>query len=208
MSGIIGTARCAAIMPRLRGPATRDQHAPDRGQRARAAWRKATAGEKMKGFSDFEIDSLSGEPDLLGSLRGEVVLVVNVASECGYTSQYQGLQELHQQLCEQGFSVIGLPCNQFGAQEPGSPRQIMDFCQSRFGVTFPLGVKIEVNGPDRHPLYAWLTDPENGYQGDITWNFEKFLIGRDGQVIARYPPGTEAGDPVLLQDIAQALAPS
>ncbi len=160
----------------------------------------------MRAFSDFEIDSLGGEPDLLGSLRGDVVLVVNVASACGYTRQYRGLQDLHQELQAQGFSVLGLPCNQFGAQEPGSPREIMDFCQSRFGVTFPLGVKIEVNGPDRHPLYAWLTSPENGHPGDISWNFEKFLIGRNGQLIARYPPATEPGDPVLLQDIAEALA--
>jgi len=159
----------------------------------------------MRAFSDFEIDSLGGEPDLLGSLRGDVVLVVNVASACGYTSQYRGLQDLHQELHTQGFSVLGLPCNQFGAQEPGSPAEIMDFCQSRFGVTFPLGVKIEVNGPDRHPLYAWLTSPENGHPGDISWNFEKFLIGRNGQLIARYPPATEPGDPVLLQDIAEAL---
>lgn len=160
----------------------------------------------MRAFSDFEIDSLGGEPDLLGSLRGDVVLVVNVASACGYTSQYRGLQDLHQELHAEGFSVLGLPCNQFGAQEPGSPAEIMDFCQSRFGVTFPLGVKIEVNGPDRHPLYAWLTSPENGHPGDISWNFEKFLIGRNGQLIARYPPATEPGDPVLLQDIAEALA--
>ena len=160
----------------------------------------------MRDFSDFEIDSLGGEPDLLGSLRGEVVLVVNVASECGYTSQYKGLQDLHQDLHAEGFSVVGLPCNQFGAQEPGSPAQIIEFCQSRFGVTFPLGVKIEVNGPDRHPLYAWLTSSENGHPGDISWNFEKFLIGRNGQLIARYPPATEPGDPVLLQDIAEALA--
>jgi glutathione peroxidase len=159
----------------------------------------------MRDFSDFEIDSLGGEPDLLGSLRGEVVLVVNVASECGYTSQYKGLQDLHQDLHAEGFSVVGLPCNQFGAQEPGSPAQIIEFCQSRFGVTFPLGVKIEVNGPDRHPLYAWLTSSENGHPGDISWNFEKFLIGRNGQLIARYPPATEPGDPVLLQDIAEAL---
>lgn len=160
----------------------------------------------MKQFSDFEIDSLGGEPDVLAALRGRVVLVVNVASECGYTPQYAGLQALHEELEPQGFSVLGLPCNQFGGQEPGTPDQILGFCQQRYGVSFPLGVKIEVNGPDRHPLYGWLTDPVNGYPGDIAWNFEKFLIGRDGRVLARYPAATAPQDPVLLQDIADALA--
>ncbi len=160
----------------------------------------------MKQFSDFEIDSLGGEPDVLAALRGRVVLVVNVASECGYTPQYAGLQALHEELEPEGFSVLGLPCNQFGGQEPGTADQILGFCQQRYGVSFPLGVKIEVNGPDRHPLYAWLTDPVNGHPGDIAWNFEKFLIGRDGRVIARYPAATAPQDPVLLQDIADALA--
>ncbi len=160
----------------------------------------------MKQFSDFEIDSLGGEPDLLTDLQGMVVLVINVASECGYTPQYAGLQALHKELEGQGFSVLGIPCNQFGSQEPGGPAEILGFCQQRYGVSFPLGVKIEVNGPDRHPLYAWMTDPANGNPGDIAWNFEKFLIGRDGRVIARYPSATAPQDPVLLQDIADALA--
>lgn len=159
----------------------------------------------MKYFTDFAIDHLSGVPDLLGGLRGRVTLAVNVASECGYTPQYDGLQKLHEELSGQGFSVAGFPCNQFGAQEPGTADEIQAFCSGRFGVTFPISVKIEVNGDDRHPLYAWLTDPDNGFPGDIGWNFEKFLINRDGRVIARYPSGTDPHDAGLLQDIADAL---
>lgn len=162
----------------------------------------------MKRFTDFSIDHLSGEPDLLGALRGRVVLAVNVASECGYTNQYAGLQELHDELSGQGFAVAGFPCNQFGGQEPGSAAEIQAFCSSRFGVTFPMSVKIEVNGDDRHPLYAWLTDPDNGFPGDISWNFEKFLISRDGHALGRYPPGTDPHDGGLLQDIADALGDS
>ena len=161
----------------------------------------------MKRFTDFAIDRLSGEPDLLGTLAGNVILAVNVASECGYTPQYAGLQRLHDDLSQQGFCVVGFPCNQFGAQEPGSAAEIFAFCSDRFGVTFPLSVKIEVNGADRHPLYAWLTDPDHGFPGQISWNFEKFLIDRDGHLIGRYPPATEPHDPVLLQDIADALQP-
>jgi len=159
----------------------------------------------MKCFTDFAIDHLSGEPDLLGALRGHVALAVNVASECGYTPQYGGLQRLHEELSGQGFSVAGFPCNQFGGQEPGSAGEIQAFCSARFGVTFPMSVKIEVNGPDRHPVYAWLTHPDNGFPGDISWNFEKFLISRDGHVSGRYPSGTDPQDAGLLQDIADAL---
>jgi len=101
--------------------------------------------------------------------------------------------------------VVGFPCNQFGAQEPGSNDEIRDFCSTRFGVTFPLAAKLEVNGPGRHPLYQWLTDPAQGVPGDIEWNFEKFLIGRDGRVLRRYPSGTRPDDKGLLTDIADAL---
>lgn len=159
----------------------------------------------MTSFSDIKINRLNGEPDLLGPAKGDVVLVVNVASKCGYTPQYAGLEALHKELSGQGFRVIGFPCNQFGAQEPGSAEEIQSFCTTNFGVTFPVSEKIDVNGADRHPLYAWLTDDAQGVPGDIAWNFEKFLIGRDGAVRARYPAGTAPDDKGLLGDIADAL---
>ena len=156
-------------------------------------------------FFDIPVTGIQGEPDLLGPLRGRVVLAVNVASRCGYTPQYAGLEQLHDDLAGEGFVVVGFPCNQFGAQEPGSNDEIRDFCSTRFGVTFPLAAKLEVNGPGRHPLYQWLTDPAQGVPGDIEWNFEKFLIGRDGRVLRRYPSGTRPDDKGLLTDIADAL---
>lgn len=156
-------------------------------------------------FYDFEVPALDGGPDILGPLRGKVTLAVNVASQCGYTPQYAGLQELFEELKDKNVTVVGFPCNQFGAQEPGTAAEIQNFCSVNFGVTFPLSGKIEVNGGRRHPLYAWLTAPENGFPGDIGWNFEKFLIDRDGRVNCRYPAGTKPTDPGLLQDLANVL---
>jgi glutathione peroxidase len=159
----------------------------------------------MTGFYGFTVQGLDGSENILQAQRGKVTLAVNVASQCGYTPQYAGLEELYQELKDQNFTVIGFPCNQFGAQEPGTAAQIQDFCSVNFGVTFPLSAKIEVNGPHRHPLYAWLTAPENGFPGDIGWNFEKFLIDRGGRVSGRYPSGTKPTDPGLLQDLANVL---
>jgi len=158
-----------------------------------------------QGFFDFTVPSIDGSPDLLGPLKGQVVLAVNVASRCGYTPQYGGLEQLHRGLRGEGFAVVGFPCNQFGAQEPGSEKDIMKFCSITYDVTFPMSAKLEVNGAGRHPLYAWLTAPANGFPGDIGWNFEKFLVGRDGRVLKRYPPGTKPQDNGLMQDIANAL---
>ena len=159
----------------------------------------------MTQFFDFAVTGIQGEPDLLGALRGKAVLVVNVASRCGYTPQYSGLERLHGELAGEGFAVVGFPCNQFGAQEPGTELEIREFCSTRYDVTFPLAAKVEVNGPGRHPLYDWLTSPGNGHPGDIQWNFEKFLIGRNGRVIGRYPSGTKPEDNGLRTDIAEAL---
>ena len=133
------------------------------------------------------------------------MLAVNVASECGLTPQYEGLERLHRELHDQNFAVVGFPCNQFGAQEPGSEAEILAFCQTTYGVRFPLAAKLEVNGPARAPLYAWLTDAANGHPGDIEWNFEKFLIARDGRLLQRYPPTVKPENAGLLQDIADAL---
>jgi glutathione peroxidase len=159
----------------------------------------------MNNFYDFKMQGLDGNANILAPLRGAVALAVNVASQCGYTPQYAGLEELYQELKDKKFTVIGFPCNQFGAQEPGTAAEIQNFCSLNFGVTFPLSAKIEVNGPHRHPLYAWLTADENGFPGDIGWNFEKFLIDRDGRVNCRYPAGTKPTDPGLLQDLANIL---
>jgi glutathione peroxidase len=159
----------------------------------------------MSAFFDFKLNRLDGGEDLLGSLKGKVVLAVNVASRCGLTPQYTGLEELHEELAGENFAVVGFPCNQFGTQEPGSEKEIQAFCAANYGVTFPMSAKLEVNGADRHPLYAWLTDPANGFPGDIEWNFEKFLIGRDGRVLKRYTPTTPPRDKGLMQDIADAL---
>jgi glutathione peroxidase len=156
-------------------------------------------------FCDIPVQRIDGAADLLGPLRGKVVLAVNVASRCGLTPQYTGLEALHRELGDSNFSVVGFPCNQFGAQEPGTEQQIAQFCSTTYGVTFPLSSKLDVNGADRHPVYRFLTSPETGVAGDIAWNFEKFLIGRDGKVIRRYPPPTTPQDKALLQDIADAL---
>jgi glutathione peroxidase len=156
-------------------------------------------------FFDIAVRSLEGDADLLGPQRGKVVLAVNVASRCGLTPQYEQLEALHRELDGQGFTVIGFPCNQFGAQEPGTEREIAEFCSVNYGVTFPMSAKLDVNGADRHALYQYLTSPGTGIAGDIEWNFEKFLVGRDGRVLKRYPPGTEPRDAGLLQDVAEAV---
>ena len=159
----------------------------------------------MSGFYDIAVQGIDGSADLLGRLRGKVALAVNVASKCGLTPQYTGLEQLHRELQDQNFTVIGFPCNQFGAQEPGTEQQIVAFCQTKYDVTFPMSAKLEVNGPDRHALYRFLTAAQTGVPGDITWNFEKFLIGRDGKVLKRYPPPTKPQDSGIMQDIADAL---
>ena len=164
-----------------------------------------TSTGHMTNFYDFAVLGLDGTPNILAPLHGKVTLAVNVASKCGYTPQYAGLEELYQELKEQNFTIVGFPCNQFGAQEPGTAAQIQSFCSLTYGVSFPLAAKIDVNGAHRHPLYAWLTAKENGFPGDIGWNFEKFLIDRDGRVACRYPSGAKPTDPTFLQDLADVL---
>jgi glutathione peroxidase len=159
----------------------------------------------MSGFYDIAVRRIDGGADLLGALRGNVTLAVNVASRCGLTPQYAGLERLHRELSAERFTVVGVPCNQFGAQEPGSEAEIAAFCQASYGVSFPMSAKLDVNGAGRHPLYAFLTSAETGIAGDINWNFEKFLISRDGRVLKRYPPETRPEDRGLMQDIAEAL---
>ncbi len=147
---------------------------------------------------DIAVNTLSGEPASLGDLAGKTLLVVNVASKCGLTPQYTGLERLQERFAGQGFAVVGFPCNQFGGQEPGSAEEIAEFCSTR---------KIEVNGPGRHPLYAELTavPDASGEAGDIQWNFEKFLVAPDGTVIGRFRPMTDPEDPDLVAAIEASL---
>ena len=160
----------------------------------------------MSAFHDLTLDALDGKPLSLKTLKGQVVLVVNVASKCGLTPQYAALENLYQQYKEQGFSVLGLPCNQFAGQEPGTEEEIQTFCSLNYGVSFPLGSKVEVNGPDRHQLYRLLAGEGAEFPGDITWNFEKFLVGPDGRVLARFSPRTTPDDATVIQAIEKALA--
>ncbi len=160
----------------------------------------------MNNVYDFEAISIEGNPVNLDQFRGKVLLIVNTASACGFTPQFGGLEELHRQYVDQGLVVLGFPCNQFGHQDPGSNDEIGTFCQRNYGVSFPMMSKIDVKGPEAHPLYRWLTEQAPGILGSksIKWNFTKFLVGRDGQVIRRYAP-TDAPSK-LAKDIADALA--
>jgi glutathione peroxidase len=159
----------------------------------------------MSNLYDIAVRGIDGAPDLLGALRGRVTLAVNVASRCGLTPQYTALEQLQRELAAERFTVIGFPCNQFGAQEPGTEADIATFCSTTYGVSFPLSAKLEVNGANRHPVYRYLTAVDTGIPGEISWNFEKFLVGRDGRVLKRYPPETKPQDSGVLEDIAAAL---
>ena len=157
---------------------------------------------------DVPITSLEGTAGVLADQKGKVTLLVNVASFCGLTPQYEGLEKLYERFGPQGFSVVGIPCNQFGAQEPGTPDEIKRFCSTSFGVTFPLSEKIDVNGDTQHPLYQQLTPKADGegLTGDIRWNFEKFLVGRDGEVLERFSPMVEPENADVVAAIEKALA--
>ncbi len=157
---------------------------------------------------DTPIASLDGSPNALSDLNGTVTLVVNVASKCGLTPQYEQLEALHEQYASRGFSVLGVPCNQFMEQEPGTPEEIATFCSTTYGVTFPMTEKVDVNGDGRHPLYDQLTpvpDAE-GRDGDIQWNFEKFLVDGSGDVVARFAPTVVPDDPAVISAIESALS--
>lgn len=158
---------------------------------------------------DFHATSIDGQPADFASQRGKVLLIVNTASQCGFTPQFAGLEALWQRYRDRGLVVVGFPCNQFGAQEPGSAEEIETFCSTTYGVTFPMMEKIEVNGPGRHPIYAELTQVADaeGHTGDIRWNFEKFLVSPTGEVVKRYSPMVTPDDPGLVADI-EAILPS
>ena len=156
---------------------------------------------------DISIESLDGSPFDLSGFEGREVLVVNVASKCGLTPQYTGLEELQKRFADKGFSVLGVPCNQFGGQEPGSAEEIQTFCSTTYGVTFPMTEKVDVNGAKRHPLYRALTEfPDaRGDTGDIQWNFEKFIISPAGEVVARFRPPVDPGSDEVVEAIEAHL---
>jgi glutathione peroxidase len=161
----------------------------------------------MPTLHDFSARTIDGQEQPLSAYAGQVALVVNVASRCGLTPQYAGLQKLYEGLRSRGLVVLGFPCNQFAGQEPGSDADVKEFCSLRYGVEFPLFSKIEVNGAGRHPLYAWLTGEGAGPEpaGDVQWNFTKFLVGRDGRVAARFAPQTGPEARELVAALEEAL---
>ncbi|MGH8828224.1 MAG: glutathione peroxidase [Jiangellaceae bacterium] len=158
---------------------------------------------------DISISRLDGSPATLGRLTaGSPALLVNVASKCGLTPQYEALERLHEKYAERGFTVVGIPCNQFGGQEPGTSEEIAEFCSATYGVTFPMTEKVDVNGERRHDLYRTLVDvpDESGRSGDIRWNFEKFLVAADGELVARFSPQVVPDDERVIQAIENLLS--
>ena len=171
-----------------------------------AAPRLKAHNAAMPGIYDFEAQQIGGQTVPLAQFRGKPLLIVNTASACGFTPQFAGLEELHRKYGGRGLVVLGFPCNQFGSQDPGSNEEIASFCQVNYGVTFPMMAKIDVNGPEAHPLYRWLTAEAPGVLGSraIKWNFTKFLVGKDGRVLKRFAP-MDAPEK-LSKDIEAALA--
>lgn len=167
--------------------------------------------QAMVNILTTRLTTLAGEPTTFGELtKGAAALVVNVASKCGYTSQYEYLEALHRELGPRGFTVIGAPCNQFGGEEPGTPAEIQRFCSRRYEVSFPMTEKIKVNGKGRSPLYAALVDArdEGGYAGKVRWNFEKFLVAPDGRVVGRFDSETPPDAPRIRDAIEAVLPPA
>lgn len=160
----------------------------------------------MESIYDFTYTTIDGDAATLAPHRGKVLLIVNVASKCGFTPHYEGLEKLYRTYGDRGLVVVGFPCNQFKEQEPGTEREIRDFCRLTYGVTFPLAAKIDVNGPAEHPLYTFLKQrlPGDGDSSDITWNFTKFLVDRDGTAVRRYAPSTKPES--IEDDIVGLLA--
>jgi glutathione peroxidase len=163
-------------------------------------------GVNAKSIFEISVTNIDGQTTTLAPYRGRVLVIVNVASSCGYTGQYEGLQALYAKYQKRGLTVLGFPCNQFGGQESGSNAEIKEFCSANFHVTFPMFAKIDVNGTQRHPLYAALAGSGAAFPGDISWNFNKFLVGRDGVVLARFDSGVEPDSLVVQKAIEAALS--
>ena len=170
--------------------------------------RKVVAEAQVRSLYDTTFRSIRGDATSISAFRGKVLLIVNVASRCGYTPQYKGLEALYREHKDAGLVVIGFPCNQFLRQEPGTNAEVQTFCQVNYGVTFPLSEKIEVSGPNKHPLYAYLTGPGAAFPGRIAWNFTKFVVDRRGRVVARFSPRVDPTSPDLTEAVRKALAGS
>jgi glutathione peroxidase len=155
---------------------------------------------------DIAVKDIDGNDTTLNGYKGKVILIVNVASKCGFTPQYKNLEAVYEKYKDQGFVILGFPCNQFGSQEPGTDAEIKQFCTSKYFITFPLFDKIEVNGPNRHPLYVALAGESSPFPGNITWNFNKFLISRDGKILQRFDSKTKPDSPEATKAIEAALA--
>jgi glutathione peroxidase len=166
------------------------------------------AADKMNSIQDIPLNDINDQATSLKAYAGKVILLVNVASKCGFTPQYTGLEAIYQKYKDQGFVVIGVPANDFAHQEPGTAEEIKTFCKSKYDVTFPLIAKIHVIGAEKHPLYVALTGPTSAYPGDVKWNFSKFLIGRDGQLLGRFDSKVKPESPQLTKAIETALAKS
>lgn len=166
----------------------------------------SAVAEPMKSVTEIPLKDIDGKETTLKAQKARVLLVVNVASKCGLTPQYSALEALHRKYKDQGFSVVGIPCNDFGGQEPGTPAQIKEFCSTKYDVTFPIMEKVHVKGPEQHPLYTALTGKEAAFPGDIAWNFGKFLVSADGKVLKRFEPRTKPDDAEVMQAIEAALA--
>lgn len=157
-------------------------------------------------ITDIPLKDIDGKPTTLNSQKARVMLVVNVASRCGLTPQYTALEKLHRQYQARGFSVVGIPCNDFKGQEPGTAEEIKEFCKTKYDVSFPLMEKVHVKGPEQHPLYVALTGKDAAFPGDVAWNFGKFLVTSDGKVLKRFEPQTKPDDPEVIKAIEAALA--
>lgn len=164
-----------------------------------------TLAVRADSIHDIAVKDIDGKDTTLGAYKGKVLLIVNVASQCGYTPQYQGLETIYEKYKDKGFTVLGFPCNQFGQQEPGTNEEIKQFCSSKYNVKFPMFDKIDVNGPKRHPLYAALAGDKSPYPGNIKWNFNKFLISRDGKIIKRFDSKSAPESPEVTAAIEAAL---
>lgn len=165
-----------------------------------------TTTERAETVYQYELNSIDGENISLSDYEGDLLLIVNTASECGFTPQYEGLQELYETYSEQGFKVLGFPANNFGGQEPGTDEEIAQFCEVNYGVTFPMFSKVSVKGEDQHPLFTYLTSAENpDFTGEISWNFEKFLVDRNGNVVRRFKSDVEPMSEELTSAIAENL---
>ena len=166
----------------------------------------AAVTTRAESLYDVKLKDIDGKDTTLAAYKGKALLIVNVASQCGLTPQYKALEALQQKYKAKGFTVLGFPCNQFGAQEPGSNEEIKQFCSSKYSVTFPMFDKLEVNGANRHPLYIELAGEKSPFPGNIKWNFNKFLIGKDGKILKRFEPKTTPESPEVVQAIEAALA--